>query len=255
MKYRIVTRISGNRQEDEQQVKYCLDYIEQHDRSAFEYKIYQDQISATKRKLANRPGISLALKELEPGDILVALRIDRLARRAPEIYYIKETIESLRCGVVIVRQNIHDTMALGVYAALAQKETENISDRVKERFSMKRKRNERISRHLPYGWMLDTVNLVPIKRRDGEGYEMKAGKLIECPAEQIVLKEMLRLVDDPNHSFEMISRELNDRGYRNRQERPWSGSQCYRILGRIGRNRSADPPQRPSKMALFPGSR
>lgn len=249
MKYVVYDRVSSDRQEVETQRKNCLGFIKKQEPNGFRYEIYEDEITS-KKNIQKRPGIQAALAALQPGDILVGWKLDRLARKAPEIYFLKDYIEKKKAGLLMVTQDISDTMVLAIYAGLAQKETEILSERIRAKFVQKKERGEVIGSIPPYGYKIDKINLIPIKNRDGDGYTMKPGKLIEDEAEQVVLKIMIEMAD-LGHSFYKIARHLNESGYTNRLGKKFLHISVYRILGRIGRNRRADQSALATRMQKF----
>lgn len=104
-----------------------------------------------------RPGRDRLLGELKPGDRLVALKIDRLARNVRDLLTIADHVESVGAALVLVDDHIATDGPMGRFllvllGALAEFEAATTSERVKA----SRESFIRAGRHsagkLPYGW-------------------------------------------------------------------------------------------------------
>ncbi len=252
MKYVIYLRVSTEMQDERTQLEHCLAHIRSRDKGEFQHVVYQD-IMSSRKKLKNREGISSALQCLQKDDILVGMRIDRLARNTRESYEIVEQIKKKGAHLVLVDQStemLKNKIVFNVLVGVAEEETKMLSKRILEKLAIKRVKNERISRHLPYGYKLDEENLIDIKNRDKSGFIQKAGKLIEDTREQEVLKIMLNL-SSQGVSYHKICIALEKQGYLNRVNQPFHPMSVCRILNRINPSKSLDQSQSESKFALF----
>lgn len=242
MKYVFYLRISTKKQDLRTQEENCLKFIRQSDKSDFKYEIYTDEIS-TRKKLDKRTGIQGALKALQRGDVLVGMRVDRLARNLYETTCIVNQLELKQADILLVDQpGIKNKVLLGLYAGIAEEEVKMIRKRIKEKLSSKCSRNELISHKIPYGCQLDLKNLIPIKNRHNDQYTMKPGLLIPEPAEQEVLAHILRLSDE-GKSLRQIPLILTELGYSNRVGKQFQHKSIHRILCRVERTKSLDQPQ------------
>lgn len=242
MKYVFYLRISTDQQDLRTQEQNCLKYIKQSDTSDFKYEVYTDEISSRK-KLEKRAGVQAALKALKKGDVLVGMRVDRLARDLYETTCIIHELEKKQADIILIDQpGIKNKVLLGLYAGIAEEEVKMIRKRVSEKFEAKTARKERISHKIPYGYQLDLNNLIPIKNRGKDGYTMKPGLLIPDAGEQEVLAHMLRLSAE-GKSLREIPPILTELGYSNRVGKPFQHMSIHRILSRVERTKSSDQPQ------------
>lgn len=244
MKYVIYLRVSTKEQDLRTQKQKCLNYLKSLGNSDFEHLIFTDSITS-KKPLHKRQGLNDALNALERGDVLVGQRVDRLARNELEAHKIKEFLLSNKIGIMMIDQpGITDPLIFSVYAALAAKEVALLRERIKDKLSAKKERNERTGK-VPYGFTLDEKNLVLVNGEDKQKV-FKPGFLLEDPSEQLVLNQMEELFD-VGLSYRRICEVLNDLGYRNREKKPFQANSVYRILRRIGKVRSKGQPLEESK--------
>lgn len=240
MKYVIYLRVSTEDQDLRTQQEKCLQFLENHNKGSFDYLLFTDKKSS-KKPMERREGLQNALKVLNSGDILVAMRLDRISRKLHETTCLIELLNEKKAEVILVDQpGIKSKVLLGLYAGLAEDEVILLGKRIKEKLDIKKTRNERISGRLPYGYKLDMDNLISIKTRDKKEWTMKPGYLLPDTDEQKVLSLMCQLFDE-GKSHRYISRLLIDQGYKNRQGTPFHHMTVYRILARIGKTRSLDP--------------
>jgi DNA invertase Pin-like site-specific DNA recombinase len=241
MKYVIYLRVSTQEQDHRTQEQKCLQFLKHQDANPFEYLIYKDKITSRK-PLLKREGLQGALKSLRKGDILVAMRTDRLARNLHETTCIIHELEMKGADILLIDQpGIKNKVLLGLYAGMAEEEGKMIRKRIKDKLDVKRMRNERVSRYIPYGYKLDMESSVEVNTLNRKKVT-KPGLLIEEFREQQVLTLMCRLFDQ-GYSFRNIALLLNKRGYLNRNEKPFQQMTIYRILLRTGRARSWGQPQ------------
>lgn len=95
--------------------------------------VFQEKLSATARK---RPEFARLLKELRPGDTLVAWKFDRLFRNARDAYNCIHDLEQRRVALVCITDGIDTTTAvgrlmLGVLAVMAQFERDLTAERTR----------------------------------------------------------------------------------------------------------------------------
>lgn len=240
MKYLIYLRVSTDEQDEETQLDHCLRFIKQKDASEFKYEVFRDKITS-RRKLFNREGGIKLLNTLRKGDTIVAIRLDRISRSLHETTQLIEDLEEKGASILLVDQpGIKNKIMLGLYAGMAEEEINLLRQRVKEKLSTKKNRNERYSGQLPYGYAMHETKLVPI--RQGKDIVMKRGILIPVHEEQQMVARMQELFD-MGMSYKSIAMTLNNAGYRNREGNPFQKMSIFRILRRLGYSRSWDPPQ------------
>ncbi len=250
MKYVIYLRVSTNMQDDRTQLEKCLQFLKHNSKKEFKYLVCTDTLS-TRKKLDKRSGLQTALSSLGKGDILVAMRLDRITRNLHETTCIIHELEKKQADIILIDQpGIKNKVLLGLYAGIAEEEVKMIRKRITEKLAVKKTRNERISREVPYGFTLDLENLINIKNQDDAGWTMKPGLLVPESEEQEVLALMCQLFDE-GMSYRMIAQELDDQGYKNRRGNSFQHMSIYRILCRTGRTRSVDQPLEEKEFQLF----
>lgn len=250
MKYVIYLRVSTKKQDERPQLEHCLNFLRSRDKSEFNYVVYTDSISSRK-KIEKREGLQSALSFLKAGDILVGMRLDRLARNLYETTCIIHELEKKRSEIVLVDQpGIKNKVLLGLYAGMAEEEVKLIRKRIKEKMFDKRVRNERINYEPPYGYKIHETELVNVKTKDGRGWVMKPGKLVQDDREQEALKLMVEM-SSAGISYHKIGVKLEELGYTNRKGNQFQPMSICRILNRINPSKHEDRSQEESKFALF----
>ena len=94
--------------------------------------LFEDHASGAK---ANRPGLAKALAFLQPGDVLVVWKLDRLGRSLSHLLTIVNTLKEHQVAFRSLTENMDTTSASGellfnVFASLAQYERELIQERI-----------------------------------------------------------------------------------------------------------------------------
>src|SRR5439155_5051040 len=94
--------------------------------------IYSDKLYGARD---DRPELTRCLAELEPGDVLVVWRLDRLGRSVRHLLGVVEDLGQRRVGFESVHDHVDTTSATGrlvlhVLAALAQFERELTKERI-----------------------------------------------------------------------------------------------------------------------------
>lgn len=110
----------------------------------------QDEASG---KSLNRPGIQLALSRLENGgpSVLVAAKLDRLARSALDFLGLVERAERNGWALIMLQPNVDMTdpmgrFTAGILAQVAQLERDLIAKRTSEALQAKKKQGARLGR-------------------------------------------------------------------------------------------------------------
>jgi len=235
MKYVIYLRVSTKEQDLRTQQQKVLRVLKERFGEDIEYMIFTDEISSRK-PLNKREGIQAALKSLERGDTLVALKIDRIARNEAELHKIKGFLKKYEMEIIMIDQPELQTSAMfSLYAMFAAMEVKMIRERIKEKLHEKQQRGERTG-SIRYGFKLDKDNLILVNGKKKGEKILKEGMLLEEDKEQECLTHMCNLFDQ-RLSYKQVSDAINAMGYRNRQGRPWNHALVYKILIRTGRTR------------------
>lgn len=133
-------RVSSKRQELASQ----LDAL----RAAGCEAIYTDKLSGARD---DRPELARCLAELEPGDVLVVWKLDRLGRSTPHLLATVQELTDRGIGFVCLTQSIDTTNATGrlvltVLAALAEFERELTKERVAAGLAAAKARGRKLGR-------------------------------------------------------------------------------------------------------------
>jgi DNA invertase Pin-like site-specific DNA recombinase len=161
-------------------------------------------------KASNRPGLQAAIEQASAtSGALVVYSLSRLARSTKDAISIAERLEKSGADLVSLTESIDTTSAAGkmvfrLLAVLAEFERDLVSERTSAALAYKKAKGERVGK-LPYGFRLapDGVHL----EEDGE--------------EQAILLELTSLRSAGLYWRE-IAAELNQRGVKTKEGRPWS---------------------------------
>ncbi len=104
--------------------------------------VFSDKASGRTTK---RPGLQRVLRVMRPGDRLTVWRLDRLGRNATEVLPLVTQLEKAGVSFRSLREGIDATtsggrMALGMFAVIAQWESDVISERTKAAMASSRAR-------------------------------------------------------------------------------------------------------------------
>lgn len=136
-----------------------------------DYKLYVDEgVSA---KDTNRPQLQLLLDHIASGKIstLLVYRLDRFTRKVKDLHKMLEFLEENKCAFKSATEPYDTSTAMGklfitIVAALAEWETDNLSERVKMALEEKVASGERVG-GVPFGFSLDEdEKLVANKQAD-----------------------------------------------------------------------------------------
>jgi len=170
--------------------------------------------------LDRRPGLAAALEELRPGSVLIAAKLDRLARDVLLAGWIE--LEVARKGAELVSAAGEGTGAgddptgllmRRIVSSFAEFERATIRARTRAALEAKRRRGERVSRHAPVGQRHQDGRLVRDER------EARAIEL----AKALALRGLSR---------RRIAEELASRGYLGRSGRPFSHVTIGRMVAK-----------------------
>lgn len=247
MKYLIYLRVSTDQQDTETQLDHCLRFIKQKDPTDFKYQVFRDKISSRKELFKREGGMEM-LNTLRRGDIIISIRLDRISRKLYETTQLIDALDKAGAEIMLVDQpGITNKIMLGIYAGMAEEEVKLLRKRVTEKLDSKRRRGERYSRFLPYGFGLHETKLVPIKV--GDEIVMKRGVLVPIYEEQKALDLMIQF-SEQGMPHSRIAKELTALGYRNREGNSFQKMSIYRILSRREHTTSSDQPLKAREVHL-----
>lgn len=178
-----------------------------------EVLVFSDEGVSGASALADRPGLLDALGALEPGDVLVVAKRDRLARDMVVAALVEREVAKRGAAIVSAAGEGSDSegpegfLVRRMMDLLAEYERMLIVARTRAAMKAKKARGEVVGR-VPFG-----------KRRDGKD-------LVDSPEEIAVVYDMSRLRAG-GFTFRQIARKL---GPHPRTGRPWSHSQVLRML-------------------------
>jgi len=232
VKYIIYLRVSTDQQEVEAQLYESLSYVKS--RAAgkpFQHVVFSDPETTSRVKMTKRKGLMDMLDSMRKDDLVVTYKLDRLSRDVIEMVTIYRMIKDRKCDIHSLNDPYCDEFTVGLMGVLAQKERFDISTRTASKLADKKRKSLRYSGKIPYGYTLDTENLIEIKRK-GESPVMKPGILVECPRESFVISIAQAMLES-GLSYRSIAGRLADLGYYNREGKPFDPKTVYRFLTRL----------------------
>jgi DNA invertase Pin-like site-specific DNA recombinase len=174
--------------------------------------------------LEHRPALLAAIDILGAGDALLVAKRDRLGRDVLHVGMIQRLVE--RKGARVVSAAGEGTEDDGptsilmrtIIDAFSQYERQIIRHRTRAAMQAAKKRGQRVGQ-IPFGMALGP---------DGR-------TLVPCLTERSLLAEIHRL-RNRGYALFTIAEELNARGLRNRQNRPWQANFIGQLLSRHPEN-------------------
>lgn len=179
---------------------------------------HSDQGISGAAGLGDRPGLLAAIDNLDPGDVLVVAKRDRLGRDPLVVAMIEAAIARRGARVASAAgegtgdDDPTSVLMRRIVDAFAEYERLVIGARIKAALGAKRARGERVGQ-IPYGWCLGP---------DGSHLEPVA-------AEQEVISEARKL-RGAGLSLRAVSGELARRGFSTRAGRAFSAEQVRRLV-------------------------
>ncbi len=176
---------------------------------------------AVSGKVLDRPGLTAAILELEPGWVLVVDTRDRLARDMLVSLTIHQQVKEKGATIEIAdgspsRETPEGNLMANILDAFAQYERERFARRTKAGLAKKKKEGVWLGKP-PIGWQLN---------KDTKQLE-------ECSREQMVLKTIFICRDKCMNSTE-ITEYLNDMKYLCRGK-PWSARTIRKLVAKHGK--------------------
>lgn len=120
--------------------------------------LYTDEsVSGSKVKFADRPAGKELLADLQPGDRILATKIDRVARNVRDLLDLVEHVEQRGASIVFVEQSIDTSGPVGKFlltllGAIAELEAGIVAERRREAVIAFHKEGRLPSGSLPYGY-------------------------------------------------------------------------------------------------------
>ena len=179
---------------------------------------------------AERPALTRALAALGSGraDGIAVAALDRLSRNAIETLLLIERSQREGWRLVALDQSLDTGTATGALVAEVMVEVagmyrEQIRERTRSALDRVAREGRARSRLTPYGWRTGRGR-IRVERGD-------RGKLRPHVEEQQTLQQMLRLRSD-GKGPQFIAEQLNAKGRRRREGRPWTRQTVWRTLER-----------------------
>ena len=199
---------------------------------AGEIGMYADKAVSGSIPLANRPEGKKMLADLQPGDLIVAAKCDRLFRSASDALATVEKLKARGIGVILadigpdpVTENGTAKLFFSLLASFAEWERVRIAERMDDGRRGKRARGGHSGGSAPIGY-----------RVEGHGRE---ARLVPDEREQEMIALMCAM-RNANRSHLQIIRELTSRGMLSRAGTPFSGPQILRITRRVPAQQAAE---------------
>ena len=170
------------------------------------------------KSTANRSGLAQAIDLcMTEGASLIVAKLDRLSRDVADVFSIKKRLGD---RLTICDLNAADTMLLGVFASLAQKEPELISRRTKEALAEKKAQGIKLG-NPNAAEAMRAVNRLGVAKRMNEANNAPENKTAWM---------VIRLMDG---SLQSKADFLNENGYRTRNGKRWTAAGVSRLIARF----------------------
>jgi DNA invertase Pin-like site-specific DNA recombinase len=169
----------------------------------------------------NRPGLQSALEAAcRPNAALIVYSLSRLARSTKDAISISERLAKGGADLVSLSERIDTTTAAGkmifrMLAVLAEFERDQLSERTKTAMAHLRQQGRRVSRHIPYGFVLAS---------DGK-------TLAPHPDEQTVMAR-IRALRVEGLSLRQIAAALTTLNIPTKHDRSWTAKVIHSLLHR-----------------------
>jgi DNA invertase Pin-like site-specific DNA recombinase len=190
--------------------------------------LHVDAAKSGRAGVARRPGLRQLLADLEPGDVVAVVRLDRLSRDTRLAMALELQIETT-CGARLFSLAGEGTSLDGspdpvavfnrrIAAAVAELQVAQSSQATAAAFAVKRKQGLSVNGHAPFGYAVE----------DG-------GRIVPHDGEQKVLAEVLRFTrgQPATATGAELAARLNVCGFANRDGRPWNRTSAKRLATRL----------------------
>lgn len=179
------------------------------------------------KETAHRQELSEAIAECKrTGSTLIVAKLDRLSRDVADTFRL---FKEMRNNIVVCNQDVSDTLTLGVFSALAQKERELISKRTKEALAELKAKGAKLGNpNLNNGTEEAKALWKQIASKGVETRKEKADNLKENKQAWIVIKSM-------TGSLREKADALNKNGFTTPKGGKWSAIQVSRLIARYNK--------------------
>lgn len=191
---------------------------------SFDIVYYEDKGVSGATPLSERPSGEHLLAAVRPGDMVVAVKVDRIFRSAVDALITVEDFTKKKINLILldmglesVTQNGISKMFFTLLSAFAEFERTRIAERMRDGRAAKRERNGHLGGSAPYGF-----------RVIGEGRD---AKLEQIPEEIETLKVIAAM--KKKRAPSTIRKSLIHRGMLDRTGKPFSFKQVRRLMNRV----------------------
>ena len=169
-----------------------------------------------------RPAGGAMMKQIQPGDLIIAAKMDRMFRSASDAINTTEALQKQQVGVILadigpdpVTENGVSKMFFTILAAVAEFEKTRIAERMEDGRRGKRAKGGHTGGQPPYGYTVEGTGAL--------------AKLVADEAEQETIKDAKRLYAK-GRSYRDIATLLMKRGKLARNGKPFASTQVMRML-------------------------
>lgn len=228
MRYIIFSRVSGMLQTTENQLWECRNYVKSVMKDGDELIEFNEGITSTRLKPANRPVLQAMLNFAKRGDTLVLFKMSRLARDSRELVCIYNDLLDKYVNITSICEPNLDKSMICVYAMVAEMERAAISNHTKSALARKKDSREKVGTTL-YGFKEDQTKLQDKQKCRSYG---KPYLLIPNEDEKRQINIMIDLYKK-GYGFTAIETHLTRLGEKNREGLPIHSMTIHRILTRL----------------------
>ena len=191
-------------------------------------EIHHEHASGASR---TRPVLARLIREIKPGEVLVVVRLDRLARSVSHLLEVIETLEAKKAHFRSLRDPIDTSTPQGVFSlqvlgAVAQLERSLISERTRAGIKAAKARGRKPGNPGMRERRPDAIRKVALAREKVYLDELIAGADQWMPT----VRRMR-----PHHPWEDVVRVLGDNG------QAWTVARLRRAVGKLVSQHMADP--------------
>ena len=184
-------------------------------------RIYSDEGVSGSTPLAERPEGGKLVRALQPGDVVIAAKMDRLFRSAQDALNTVDKFKKAGVKLILVdmgtdpvTENGVSKMLFTVLAAMAEFEKGRILERMADGRKGKKAKGGHTGGQAPYGYRVEGLG------RDAV--------LVEEPGEQAVIRRAKELI--AGSSLRGVVRVLADEGFVSRSGAPFQATQIMRMV-------------------------
>ena len=185
---------------------------------------YKDEGVSGAMPFTQRPAGKVLWDEAQPGDVIVAAKLDRLFRSSSDALTMMERFSERKIKVILIDMSVEPVgesatakLFFTMLAAFADFERQTINQRTTEGRIGKRKRNGFMGGDAPYG-----------SRIVGKGRD---AVLVDDPGEQEIVGLIRKRFESGKTPSQVVA-ELAMRGYRTRDDKTFGYMQVLRIRDR-----------------------